>query len=197
VLSTDLFAASPSRPGRRREILARMSQENVELFRRALEAFNRRDLDTLLEQLDPEAEWHPGVAASLGGEATTFRGHEEVRQGLQDLVDAFEDLQLEVSEMRDLGDRVLAMGRLRAHGTESGVEIESPWAYLVEYRAARRFGSGPSLIPRRRSKSPGSRDSCFGRKAAPLLRMESAYRASRCRSSLTQQLRLLALELLV
>jgi len=114
-----------------------MSQENVELFRRALEAFNRRDLDALLEQLDPEAEWHPGVQSSLEGETTTFRGQEEVRKGLQGLIDAFEDLYLEVSEMRDLGDRVLAMGRLQAHGTESGVEIESPWAYLVEFRSGK------------------------------------------------------------
>ena len=111
-----------------------MSQENVAAFKRALEAFNRRDFEALLEQLDPEAEWHPGVEALLEGETTTFRGREQVRKGLQDLVDAFVDRRLEVSEMRDLDDRVLAMGRLRAHGTESGVEIESPWAYLVEYR---------------------------------------------------------------
>lgn len=124
------------------------SQENVELFKRALEAFNRRDFDAVLEQLDPEAEWHPGVAASLGGEATTFRGHEEVRKGLQDLVDAFEDLHLEVAETRDLGDRVLAMGRLRAHGTESGVEIESPWAYLVEYQRGKAIWVRAFLDPK-------------------------------------------------
>lgn len=124
------------------------SQENVELFKRALEAFNRRDFDAVLEQLDPEAEWHPGVAASLGGDTTTFRGPEEVRKGLQDLVDAFEDLHLEVAETRDLGDRVLAMGRLRAHGTESGVEIESPWAYLVEYQRGKAIWVRAFLDPK-------------------------------------------------
>ena len=31
-----------------------MSQENVENFRRGLEAYNRRDLDALIEELDPD-----------------------------------------------------------------------------------------------------------------------------------------------
>ncbi|HEU4980013.1 MAG TPA: nuclear transport factor 2 family protein [Solirubrobacterales bacterium] len=135
-----------------------MSQENVELFRRALEAFNRRDFDAVLEQLDPEAEWHPGVQALLEGETTTFRGREEVRKGLQGLVDAFADLRLEVSEMRDLGDRVLATGRLHAHGTESGVEIESPWAYLVEYRSGKAIWVRAFHDPKQALEAAGLRE---------------------------------------
>jgi ketosteroid isomerase-like protein len=33
-----------------------MSQENIETMRRALEAFNRRDLDELLAIYDPDVE---------------------------------------------------------------------------------------------------------------------------------------------
>src|SRR5215207_6966667 len=141
-----------------RDTARAMSQENIEAFRRALEAFNHRDFDALLEQLDPEAEWHPGVQASLEGETTSFRGREAVRNGLQGLVDAFADLRLEVSEMRDLGDRVLAMGRLRAHGTESGVEIESPWAYLVEYRSGKAIWVRAFLDPNEALEAAGLRD---------------------------------------
>jgi hypothetical protein len=47
-----------------------MSQENVEAFKRALNAGNRRDIEALLEELDPEVEWHSAILASLGGEAT-------------------------------------------------------------------------------------------------------------------------------
>jgi hypothetical protein len=40
-----------------------MSEENVEAFKRALEAGNRRDFDALLEELDPEAGGRsPGAA---------------------------------------------------------------------------------------------------------------------------------------
>jgi len=30
-----------------------MSQENVEAFKRAIEAYSRRDIDALLEEIDP------------------------------------------------------------------------------------------------------------------------------------------------
>ena len=33
-----------------------MSQENVETFKRGLDAYNRRDIEALLEELDPDVE---------------------------------------------------------------------------------------------------------------------------------------------
>ena len=47
---------------------------------------------------------------------------------------AFADLRFEFSEIRDLGDRILAVGEMRGRGTESGAEIESPWAFLIQFR---------------------------------------------------------------
>jgi hypothetical protein len=41
-----------------------MSQENVELTKRALEAYNRRDVDALLEDLDQSIELHPALPCS-------------------------------------------------------------------------------------------------------------------------------------
>ena len=63
-----------------------------------------------------------------------YRRREGAREALQDLYDSFAELHHELSEIRDLGDRLLAIGRMRGRGTESGVEIESPWAYLVRYK---------------------------------------------------------------
>jgi ketosteroid isomerase-like protein len=34
-----------------------MSQENVEVFKRAFDAINRRDAEGLVSELDPEVEW--------------------------------------------------------------------------------------------------------------------------------------------
>ena len=62
-----------------------MSQQNVEAFKRGLEAGNRGDVETLLEELDPEVEWHSALHALLGGEQTVFRGHDGVREMLRDL----------------------------------------------------------------------------------------------------------------
>ena len=65
-----------------------MSQENVEAFTRGLEAGNRGDVETLLGVLDPEVAWHSALHALLGGEATAYRGHDGVREMLQDLYEA-------------------------------------------------------------------------------------------------------------
>jgi ketosteroid isomerase-like protein len=108
-----------------------MSEENVEAFMRAFEALNRHDFDAALEELDPAVEWHPVVGAGLAGEATVFCGREEVRKWFEDLFEAFDDLRFELSEFRDLGHALLAFGRLHAHGAQSGVEIDSPLAWLV------------------------------------------------------------------
>ena len=111
-----------------------MSEENVEAFKRGTELLNRRDIESFLEMLDPEVEWRPGLVALLEGEATVYRGREEVREALQDIFEAFADFRFEFSEIRDLGDRILAVGEMRGRGTESGVEIESPWAFLIQLR---------------------------------------------------------------
>jgi ketosteroid isomerase-like protein len=81
-----------------------MSQANVEAFERGLEAGNRGDVDTLLEVLDTEAAWHSALHALLGGEATLYRGHDGIREMLRDLYDAFDEIRIEVSEIRDMGD---------------------------------------------------------------------------------------------
>jgi ketosteroid isomerase-like protein len=87
-----------------------MSQENVDSFKRGLAAYNRRDLDALIETLDPEVEWHPALAVVLGGKQTVFRGHQGVRESIQEEDEALAEFQYEVSEIRDLGTRVLAIG---------------------------------------------------------------------------------------
>ena len=111
-----------------------MSQENVDAFKRGLDAYNRRDLDALMEELDPDVEWHPALAVLLGGERTVFRGHQGVRESIHEEDEALAVYQFEASEIRDLGNSVLAIGRIRARGRESGVQIESPFFSLVDTR---------------------------------------------------------------
>jgi ketosteroid isomerase-like protein len=111
-----------------------MSQENVETCLRAAEAFNRRDVESYLDELDPEVELHFSLFAMLGGSSTVFRGHAGAREFIRDLDETFAEFQLEVSEIRDLGERVLAFGRLQGRGLESDAEVESPVAYMVELK---------------------------------------------------------------
>ena len=111
-----------------------MSQADVDAFRRGLDAGNRGDVDRLLQELDPAVEWHSALHALMGGEQTVFRGHDGVREMLADLNETFGEIQIEISEIRDLGDGLVAIGRNRARGTASGVETETPLALVTEIR---------------------------------------------------------------
>jgi ketosteroid isomerase-like protein len=111
-----------------------MAQENVEAFKRGLDAGNRGDVETLLEELDPDVEWHSALHALLGGEQTVFRGHDGVREMLRDLNEAFDKIHIEISEIRDLGDRLVAIGRTHTRGKASGVETDTPLAFVTELK---------------------------------------------------------------
>ena len=71
-----------------------MSQENVEAFKRGLEAGNRGDVDGLLDELHPEIEWHSALHALMGGQQTVFRGHDGVRRMIGDLYEAFAEVHI-------------------------------------------------------------------------------------------------------
>ncbi len=105
-----------------------MSQENVDAFKRATDAANRRDIEAMLEDLDPDVEWHPAIAALLGGKATMYRGHEGVREWFRDQDEVFAEVRIDYSDIRDVGERVVGIGRLRTRGKASGAETESPVA---------------------------------------------------------------------
>ena len=60
-----------------------MSQENVEAFKRVIEALNRRDIESLLERYDPDVEERYALESLHGGEAVVHRGHEGVREAFQ------------------------------------------------------------------------------------------------------------------
>jgi ketosteroid isomerase-like protein len=135
-----------------------MSQENVESFKRAVEAYNRRDVEALLEELDPEVEWHPAFEVLLGGEATVSRGHKGVRELLRDTDETLAEIHIEFSEIQDLGDRVVAIGRLRTRGKESGAETESPVGTVAKFKAGRAILIRTYLDPREALEAAGLRE---------------------------------------
>jgi SnoaL-like domain len=96
-----------------------MSEENVEAFKRGAEAYNRRDVEALLKDLDPEVEWHSALLIPFGGEATVSRGHEGVREVMSEVFEALAEIHLDYSEIRDLvieslGSATSAHGASRA-----------------------------------------------------------------------------------
>ena len=43
------------------------------------------------------------------------------------------DVSVEVSEIRDLGDAVLTLGRMRTSGKTSGIDLERPVGFVAEF----------------------------------------------------------------
>ena len=111
-----------------------MSQENVEAFKRAVEANNRGDDDALLEEIDPDVEWHGVMGVMFGGEATVFRGHAGVLEYLRDLEEGFTVRDIQWSEFRDLGERIVVLGHVRGKGRERVIELDSQYGALAEFR---------------------------------------------------------------
>jgi ketosteroid isomerase-like protein len=112
-----------------------MSQENLEVPRRLIDAYNRGDIPSFLQLLDADVEWIPIMAALEG---RVYRGREGVRQWLEDLARDWEYFEPRYEEYRDLGDLVLVLGRWRARGRASGVELENqPATWLYEIKAGK------------------------------------------------------------
>jgi uncharacterized protein len=132
-----------------------MSRENVEIVRRVSDAYNRRDVEAMLDELHPEIEWHPWLQLQFGGGATVYRGHQGVRQGIRELEEAFSEIQAEQTEIRDLGERVVAIGRHRGRGKESGAITESPLAWIVEFNGGKVIRVREYLDPKKALEAAG------------------------------------------
>ena len=109
-----------------------MSQENVETLYRALDAINRRDLETLLTLHDPDVEIIPRILRVEGGRP--YRGHQGLRNWWKDLHDVFPEFSAEIAEVKDLGNVTLSRLSLRGEGLESGAAMEQTAWQVVKFR---------------------------------------------------------------
>jgi SnoaL-like domain len=96
-----------------------MSQENVEIVKFLVAAFADRDLDAAARVLHPEVEIHPAIVG--GPEGVVYRGLNGNRQFWTDVDAALSEFRIDPEEFRDLGDRILVLGRAYARAEGSGI----------------------------------------------------------------------------
>jgi ketosteroid isomerase-like protein len=112
-----------------------MSRTNAEICQALIDALNRGDVEACVADCHQEVEWEsPGVRVE-GGEP--YRGHEGIRRYFADLDDAWRDIRIDVDEMRDFGDWVLALGRTHVRGRAGGVDFDYEIGTLCELRDGR------------------------------------------------------------
>ncbi len=113
-----------------------MSRDKVGVAKRMVDAYNHRDVDGLFAELaTPDFQWYPGIVRALGGGG--YRGREGVERFTADTSENWEELQIIAEEFRDLGDRVLVLGRMKGRGKGSGVPVDQPFTTILDFRRDR------------------------------------------------------------
>jgi ketosteroid isomerase-like protein len=109
-----------------------VSQENVESYRRAIDAFNRRDPDGIMEFATADVEWIPAMGSIDSG--GSFQGRAGVEAYLDSLREAWDELEICPDEFRDVGDSTLMLGRLQGRGSGSGVTVDAQIGGVSDWR---------------------------------------------------------------
>jgi ketosteroid isomerase-like protein len=107
-----------------------MSQENVEAFHEGVEALKRGDVDAVLQRMDAEVVWLAARSAVEGA----YHGHDGIRTFMADNAENFERFEPDFRDVRDLGDRVLAIGTIHLRGRGSGVDTDVPAAGIATFK---------------------------------------------------------------
>jgi ketosteroid isomerase-like protein len=106
-----------------------MSQENIQAGIEFVGAVNRGDVEAAVRLCHPDVHFEPLRAATEG----EFVGRDGIKRFLEDTLETFEVFKVQIEDVRDLGDRVLATGSIRIRGRGSGVETDIPTAALAQY----------------------------------------------------------------
>jgi ketosteroid isomerase-like protein len=106
-----------------------MSAENVEIVRRGYEEFLATG-EPVERTMAPEFVWDMSTFHNWP-ERQTYEGAEGTREFLTDWMSAWEDWRLEVRELIDAGDDVVAVvhqsGRSKATGLEVDMDFAQVW----------------------------------------------------------------------
>jgi ketosteroid isomerase-like protein len=108
--------------------------ERVDTVSRGFEAFNRGEFDALGEVLhDDVVAVVPDTMANSG----VYHGHEGFARMLAHWVEPWEELRVDVLELIEEGDAVLAPSVQHGRGRGSGVEISMKAVFLLRFRGDR------------------------------------------------------------
>jgi ketosteroid isomerase-like protein len=109
-----------------------MARTHVELVYDVFERWNRGERDPRPDEIEPDFE----VVSRLTNQV--YRGAAGIRDWVADVTESFDQWNLRLDEVRELGDdRLLGLGRLQIRGRGSGVDLDQPAAWLFQFRGGR------------------------------------------------------------
>jgi ketosteroid isomerase-like protein len=108
-----------------------VSHANVQIVTRVIGAFNERDVDGILQCVNPDLEWFPAIAVSVGGDA--LRGREGIESYVREISDTWREYRVVAQDLRVLGDeQVLVLSRVEARGAGSGGLVDEPMGQIYD-----------------------------------------------------------------
>jgi len=124
-----------------------MSQENVEIVRRAVDAWNRQDVEGILALTDPEAEY---VNAPSAVEPGTRRGHDEIVAVARTQWEGLPGALWEIDRIHDRGDEIISECRVSRTMPGSDARIGNPLLLSWKVRDGKlirleQLGAGPEF----------------------------------------------------
>jgi ketosteroid isomerase-like protein len=111
-----------------------VTEKNVELHRRGLEAVKAWDTDAFIGLCDPQIELRSSMTTPGGA---VYHGHDGVRRYVAELEDVWGQLEVVPEALFDLGDHTLAFIVARGRGRQSGAEVAREGAHVAKWRNGR------------------------------------------------------------
>jgi ketosteroid isomerase-like protein len=109
-----------------------MSQENVEVIMRAMEAYRAGGFAAGRDYLHPNFEMvRAGVQFTESG---TYRGYEAASESMLDYIGAFDEYRAEPEEYIDAGDHVVVAQTELGRARRSSVELSETWYAVFTLR---------------------------------------------------------------
>jgi len=111
-----------------------VSRENVEVVWLMFDAFNRGDVEGFAAALTEDATIVP-LRAAL--EDTVYQGPDAARDFWADAMEAWSELRVDLEDVRDCGDRCLALGSIKGKARGSDAVVQTPAAWIAQVRGGR------------------------------------------------------------
>jgi ketosteroid isomerase-like protein len=110
-----------------------MSQENVEIVRRGVEALTRGDWEAA--EFDSAIQWIE--MPSLGPDPSSYSGVEEMRGALQSWFGMWSEYRSEVERYVDRGDEIVVLSREHGKAALTGIEVDRELAQLATVKGGK------------------------------------------------------------
>jgi ketosteroid isomerase-like protein len=110
-----------------------VGREQLDNVRRSLEAWNRGDLDALLDDVHPESEY---MVAEESPNHQVLRGREAIAAYMRDWRQTITGMHYEILEQRDAGDSVVTIGRMTGRAGDDGPEVTVELAFVSRFDGA-------------------------------------------------------------